>query len=144
VFSGTTPVGALYELHPTVAELYGLSNRVAILEVNLSTASTCTPNSHHTEKPSLFPQVERDIAFLVDTHTAYEHLATTVKNTSGLITCVSLLDHYQGEQLPSGTKSLTLRLTLGTNDHTLTTAEIDEALQAIIKQLTEVHNITLR
>jgi phenylalanyl-tRNA synthetase beta chain len=137
VLLGTTPVGALYELHPTIAERYGLSNRVAILELNLSTASATTPNPRRTEKPSLFPQVERDIAFLVDTHAAYEHLAATIKNVSSLITHASLLDHYQGEQLPSGTKSLTLRLTLGTSDRTLTTAEIDEALQAIIKQLTE-------
>ncbi len=144
VLSGTTPVGALYELHPTTAEHYGLTHRVAILELNLSSASACTPVVRHVEKPSLFPQAERDIAFLVDINTAYEHLATTITTKSALVTSVNLLDHYQGEQLPSGTKSLTLRLTLGTSDRTLTTAEIDEVLQAIIKQLTEAHNITLR
>jgi phenylalanyl-tRNA synthetase beta chain len=144
VLCGTTSVGALYELHPTAAELYGFINRVAILELNHSTASGCAQQARHIEKISLFPHVERDIAFLVDIHTAYELLVATIKKTDDLITSVGLVDHYQGEQLPSGTKSLTLRLTLGANDRTLTTLDIDTVLHKVVQQLTDVHNITLR
>lgn len=43
------------------------------------------------------------------------------------------MDEYRGKQVPAGKKSLTARLTIGSTEKTLTSAEIEEVANSVLK-----------
>ena len=51
----------------------------------------------------------------------------------------AFVDEYRGKQVPDGKKSVTIRLTIGSQEKTLTSAEIEEcassALHRLVKKL---------
>ena len=44
---------------------------------------------------------------------------------------LTFIDEYQGDQIPEGMKSLTLRVELASDEGTLTTAEINQTMQKV-------------
>jgi phenylalanyl-tRNA synthetase beta chain len=55
-----------------------------------------------------------------------------------------LFDVYSGKQVAAGNKSLAYSLTFQSADHTLTDAEADTVLSAILKKLSDELGATLR
>ena len=79
-----------------------------------------------------FPEVERDLAVIVDdSRTAAEVQATIARHGGELLRGVRLFDLYRGAPLAATEKSLAYRLVFGTNDRTLTEGEVDEAMAAV-------------
>ena len=65
-----------------------------------------------------------------------------VKNE--LLHGASFVDEYRGKQVPEGKKSLTARLTIGSREKTLTSAEIEEVANTVLKKLTKRFGAELR
>ncbi len=61
-----------------------------------------------------------------------------------LVQRVELFDLYTGENLAEGTKSLAFHIYLQSMDHTLTTEEVDRAVQGILHNLEREVGATLR
>jgi phenylalanyl-tRNA synthetase beta chain len=53
-------------------------------------------------------------------------------------------DRYQGKGVPDGQVSLSIRLTFRHADRTLTDAEVQQAVEAIVEALTTHHHATWR
>jgi phenylalanyl-tRNA synthetase beta chain len=53
-------------------------------------------------------------------------------------------DRYQGKGMPDGRVSLSLRLTFRAADRTLTDAEVQQAVDAIVEALAREHGAVLR
>ena len=54
------------------------------------------------------------------------------------------VDEYHGKQVPAGKKSVTIRLTIGSLEKTLTSTEIEECASGVIKKLTKRLGAELR
>ena len=54
------------------------------------------------------------------------------------------MDEYRGKQVPEGKKSLTARLTIGSAEKTLTSAEIEEVANSVLKKLAKRFGAELR
>ena len=54
------------------------------------------------------------------------------------------LDEYRGKQIPQGKKSVTIRLTIGSNEKTLTSQEIENVANQVMKKLQKKMGAELR
>ena len=56
----------------------------------------------------------------------------------------AFVDEYHGKQIPEGTKSVTIRLTIGSTEKTLTSAEIEACSASDVKKLVKNLGAELR
>jgi phenylalanyl-tRNA synthetase beta chain len=85
-----------------------------------------------------YPAVERDLALLVpDGVPAQAVLDAIGKRGGNLLEEVSLFDHYRGEGVPVGARSVAFGLRFRSPDRTLKDKEVDRAVTAIIGFLKE-------
>jgi phenylalanyl-tRNA synthetase beta chain len=63
------------------------------------------------------------------------YTAAMEKAKGGLLRGVSFVDEYKGKQVPEGKKSVTIRLAVGSDEKTLTSAEIEEVANGVMKKL---------
>ena len=57
---------------------------------------------------------------------------------------VVFVDEYRGKQVPDGKKSIAIRLVIGSNEKTLTSAEIDQVANSAIKKLSKTLGADIR
>ena len=55
-----------------------------------------------------------------------------------------IVDEYRGKQIPQGKKSVTIRLTIGSNEKTLTSQEIENVANQVMKKLQKKMGAELR
>ena len=70
-------------------------------------------------------------------------LAQSIRE-NGLLHGADFVDEYHGKQVPAGKKSVTIRLTIGSLEKTLTSTEIEECASGVIKKLTKRLGAELR
>ncbi|HHY92354.1 MAG TPA: phenylalanine--tRNA ligase subunit beta, partial [Firmicutes bacterium] len=127
-------VAVLGEVHPEVAEAFGLSGRIYALELNLDLVLphlNLAPRYHAWPR---FPGVERDLALLVPVDVPAGEVFALLREAGGPnLTDLKLFDLYTGEQIPEGYKSLAYSLTFQSADHTLTDQEVDPLVARIVQ-----------
>ena len=137
-------IGFVGELHPKWRQTYDLSTAPVMFELELEQllrrpVPEFKPVSRHQP-------VQRDIAVLVPERTTHAELIAAIwaAPSAGLLRDAALFDIYRPKAGSDGAavattqpaeKSLAVRLTLNSDDATLTDAQIDNAVQAILEQL---------
>ena len=92
---------------------------------------------------SKYPPIARDIAVVIDPAVPAADLIATA-HAQPLVARVDVFDDYRGPQIGAGKKSLALRLVLQRSDATLTDADADRAVEAIVKELGVRYGALLR
>jgi phenylalanyl-tRNA synthetase beta chain len=138
VRAGGSLVGRVGELHPSTIEALDLrAERVQVAEVAIAGLAGGHPSDHRVNAPSRHLSVERDLAILVPVETPAAVVEATIRRHGGpLLRDVTLFDIYRGKPLAETDKSLAYRLTLRDDDRTLTEAELDAAVGAVVTGLT--------
>ncbi|MBQ7969008.1 MAG: phenylalanine--tRNA ligase subunit beta [Clostridia bacterium] len=92
-----------------------------------------------------FPTNSYDLSFLVDSMVKWEDIYNAVagKKTENLQD-VLFIDEYKGKQVPEGKKSITIRLIIGSNEKTLTGADIEAVANSAVKKLTKQLGVDIR
>lgn len=122
---GRDVVGAVGEVHPDVLDEYGVSERVAVLELNLSLLLAAEPKVAQWKPTSRFPSSDLDLAFAVPASVSAEKVDKAIRQGAGnVLVDLSLFDVYRGGGLTDGTRSLAYRLRLQALDRTLTDADV--------------------
>lgn len=92
-----------------------------------------------------FPTVVRDLSIVVDERLPAASVRGTIRSSAPpILVSVREFDRYQGKGVPDGHVSLSMRLTFQHADRTLTDAEVQVAVDAIVQALAREHNATLR
>ena len=143
---GDTEAGHFGELHPAVADRFGMKGvRVLVAELDLA-ALTGQVSDRHTARPvPTFPPVREDIAVVVNEDVPSAKV-TEIVRTAGepMLAGVALFDVYRGEQIGAGKKSLALSLTYQALDRTLTDADAIKMRDRIVGALQKDLGATLR
>ncbi|MBR2387504.1 MAG: phenylalanine--tRNA ligase subunit beta [Clostridia bacterium] len=85
-----------------------------------------------------FPMNEYDLSFLVDSMIKWDDVYSCVMaKKNELLRDVKFVDEYKGKQIPSGKKSVTIRLIIGSDEKTLTGAEIEQVANSVLKRLSK-------
>lgn len=144
VIAGRTR-GVIGEVDPTVLENYGVTGRVAWIELDLG-AILEGPHGNRKYAPvSKYPSSEIDLAFEVSDDVAAANVAASLRKGGGaLLQDVELFDVYRGKGTVDGVRSLAYRLRFQAPDRTLTDAEVAEARQSCIDIVAKQHGATLR
>jgi len=134
-------IGHVGELHPRWRQAWDLSSAPVLFELALDAVlSRVVPVAQGVAKHQ---PVERDIAVIVHESVTHAQLMQSIHDapTDGLLQGAVLFDIYRpkadatGGALAAGEKSLAVRLTLGSVDATLTDAQIDGAMNAVVAHL---------
>lgn len=137
-------IGSIYELHPFVLERWGIKDRAAIVEINLNLLADTEPDFFvQFNSTSLYPEATRDVAFWVSKKITHAEIWQTLTLADQLVRKVELFDVYS-DNTKDEIKSMAYRITYGHSEKTLTTQEIDEVHQKIIKTLINTFKAEIR
>ncbi|MGB8507248.1 MAG: phenylalanine--tRNA ligase subunit beta [Pyrinomonadaceae bacterium] len=138
-------VGTLGRLSEEVADAYKFRQPVYVAEVNLD-ALLETPELpvRYTPLPR-YPAVTRDASLLVPRLITFDELRRAVLDLDiEYCRSVSLVDVYEGANVPDGQRSLTLRAEYRADDRTLRDEEVDLMQARVVETLTAKFGAQLR
>ena len=123
--AGRDPSGAVGEVDPAVLARFGVTERVAILELDLTELLAREPKPAVWQPVSRFPSSDLDLAFVVPDDVPAEKVDKAIRQGAGkLLVGLDLFDVYRGAGLAAGSRSLAYRLRLQAADRNLTDADI--------------------
>ena len=141
-------IGHVGELHPRWRQAWDLTQAPVVFELLLDPVlARAVPVATGVAK---FPSVERDIAVIVKDNITHAALMAAVHAapTQGLLKNAVLFDVYRAKtenaSMALDEKSLAVRLTLNSEEGTLTDAQIEAAVQAVVQQLGQQLGARLR
>ena len=142
---GGVDLGCFGQIHPLVARSYGIDGEIFAAELNFTALlSLQLPEKTYTPLPK-YPAVTRDIAVVCDEAVTVAALSDCIRAAGGkLLRSVELFDSYRGKGIASGSKSAAFRLTLRADDRTLTDADSDGVVSAVLATLEKELNAKLR
>jgi phenylalanyl-tRNA synthetase beta chain len=146
ISAGGKMLGDFGELHPKVAEAYGLGGRaVLVADLDVDALQAVAPPRYGYAPVPRFPAALRDIAIVVDEKIPAEKVASEIRAAGGdLLRQIRLFDLYRGDSIPPGTKSLAYALHYQADDRTLTDKEVDKAHKKIEDRVKHVLKATIR
>jgi phenylalanyl-tRNA synthetase beta chain len=148
VMANGTRVGSIGRLAPAVAESHGLpsSEAVYVAELDLDALDeTAGSRDVRVEPLPRYPSVTRDISILVDDTLPAADIRATIRSAApDTLVRVREFDRYHGKGIPDNKVSLALRLTFRSSDRTLTDAEVQSAMDAVLAALKTTHNAVQR
>ena len=131
-------VGFFGEVHPLLKDKLKFQQNVYLFEINLEELLKAVHLSTvRYKKLSLFPEVQRDLAFIVPETISHEDIAKIIKKSvkSNLFNGEELFDVYQGEHIQDGFKSMAFRIKMQDKDATLTDETVEEQMTSIRNNL---------
>ena len=142
---GGVDLGCFGQIHPLVARSYGIDGEIFAAELNFTALlSLQLPEKTYTPLPK-YPAVTRDIAVVCGEAVTVAALSDCIRTAGGkLLRSVELFDIYRGKGIASGSKSAAFRLTLRADDRTLTDADSDGVVSAVLAALEKELNAKLR
>ncbi len=131
-------------LHPRLSDALDVQHDVLLFELNLDLLINSTSPLYRTI--SKYPQIRRDLSFLVDTTVTSRQIERAVRSEvkENWLKSFSVFDVYVGKGIPEGKKSLAVTMTLQDDSRTLVDSEINLLISAIIKTLENEFSIILR
>jgi phenylalanyl-tRNA synthetase beta chain len=133
---GDEELGILGELHPKVAENYGMDCRVVSFTLDVETLFRHAQLVRTYTPLPKFPAVSRDLALVCADAIPVRKLEQAIREGAGrLLEAVKLFDVYKGEQIESGKKSVAFSVTLRSPEGTLTEEHVSGTMKKIIGKL---------
>ncbi len=122
VLSGDRVIGLFGELHPAVAEAFGIEGaRVSVAELDAEALVELSLRGEHAISTPKFLPVEQDLAVVVSSERAAADVEAAIRGSAGqLLTDLVLFDVFRGEQIGAENKSLAYRLTFTSPGRALT------------------------
>ena len=131
-------VGFFGEVHPILKDKEKFQQIVYVFEINLEELLKAVHTSTvRYKKLSQFPEVQRDLAFIVPESVSHEEIAKIIKKSvkQNLFNGEELFDIYQGEHIQDGFKSMAYRIKMQDKDATLTDETVEEQMTSIRNNL---------
>jgi len=134
---GEQPLGMLGELHPQVAERFGLGDLPLVAaELEAGPLLAAVPDRYAVEPVAAVPPVFEDLALIVGRDLPAEQVRLAILAAGEpLVREVRLFDVYQGPQIGAGKVSLAYSLTYQASDRTLTDEEVAEVRRRVVAVL---------
>lgn len=132
-FNGKT-LGIVGEINPLVLENYEIKKRAYAFEFCIDDLFEFSNFEVEYKQIPRYPSVERDIAVICDKDLPAINLENVAKQSAGkFLEEVCIFDVYTGNQVPEGKKSVALKLTLRSNDGTLTDEQVQSTVKKVMK-----------
>lgn len=141
-------VGVVGLLRPAIGDAHDVPSgeEIYVAEIDLDAIAALAPAGAWRVQPlPRFPSIVRDLSLLVDDSLPAETVRGTIRSVApATLVRVREFDRYQGKGIPDGQVSLSVRLTFQSPERTLTDAEIQAAMDAIVAGLRARHGAVQR
>ena len=138
-------IGYAGRLAEHVAAQYKFPQTVYVAELDFSALLAAAEEPVLYRPLTRFPAVVRDVSLLVAREVTFaELLQNVLEQKVADFSEARLVDVYEGENLPAGKRSLTLRLEYRSDERTLRDEEVDEKHALIVSALEEKFDAKVR
>lgn len=138
-------LGVIGQIHPLVAEGYGISGEVYVAELDFTGLQSALAPERVFHSLPKFPTVSRDLALVCDEAMTVGMLEACIKKAGGkLLRSIQLFDIYRGPGIAPGRKSVAFSLELRADDRTLTDEDTTGVTNAVLEKLKNDLGVTLR
>ena len=145
VYAGAQRIGVLGQVHPLVAQNYGVDAQFYCAELELNALMAAKGADPEYVPLPKFPNLTRDIAVVCDEAVTVGALEACIrKGAKGLLKACKLFDIYRGKGVEEGKKSVAFNLVLRADDRSLTSEEADEDVKSILAALEKELGAVLR
>jgi len=118
---------------------YDCEENVIFWEIKLLPLLEIVKEEREFQSLPKYPAIIRDISFIISQNILIDEILNIIQEASPFnLEDVDLFDVYVGENLSSGTKSLSFHLTFRSEDYTLKNEEVDKEMQKIYKVLKNI------
>ena len=132
-------IGYLGEIHPTVAANYVIKERVYVAVLDMPYIVEYASFDRKYRGIAKFPAVTRDLSMVVPKEVLAGDIEKVFDEKGGqYLERYALFDIYEGAQIKRGYKSIAYTLTFRAQDKTLEDADIQNAMNKILKKLEEL------
>ena len=146
IYRGEEKVGDLALLSKKVSMACGIKNlNVMLFQLDQDSLVPLKSRTNTFTHMAEYPMTDYDISLLLDGSVQWKDVLQTVGGIkSDLLHGASFVDEYRGKQVPAGKKSLTLRLSIGSKEKTLTSSEIEEVASNVLNKIAKRFGAELR
>ena len=134
-----TEIGYLGEVHPDVADNYGIGEKAYIAVIDIPAVTELASFDRKFTGIAKFPAVSRDISMLVPKNILVGTIENIIEKRGGkLVENFSLFDIYEGSQIQEGFKSVAYTISFRAKDRTLEDKDITPVMDKILKDLSDI------
>ena len=146
IYRGEEKVGDLALLSKKVSMACGIKNlNVMLFQLDQNSLVPLKSRTNTFTHMAEYPMTDYDISLLLDGSVQWKDVLQTIGGIkSELLHGASFVDEYRGKQVPAGKKSLTLRLSIGSKEKTLTSSEIEEVASNVLNKIAKRFGAELR
>ena len=148
IFRGDEKIGDMGLVAKKVSMDCGIKNlSVMLFELDVTKLVPLKSRTNRFTHLAEYPETDYDISILFDSDAAWADIYDAImgqKKASALLKDAAFVDEYRGKQIPAGKKSVTIRLTIGSSEKTLTSQEIESAANQVMKKLGKKMGAELR
>ena len=146
IYRGEEKVGDLALLSKKVSMACGIKNlNVMLFQLDQDSLVPLKSRTNTFTHMAEYPMTDYDISLLLDGSVQWKDVLQTIGGIkSELLHGASFVDEYRGKQVPAGKKSLTLRLSIGSKEKTLTSSEIEEVASNVLNKIAKRFGAELR
>ena len=148
IFRGGEKIGDMGLVAKKVSMDCGIKNlSVMLFELDVTKLVPLKSRTNRFTHLAEYPETDYDISMLFDSDAAWADIYDAImgqKKASALLKDAAFVDEYRGKQIPEGKKSVTIRLTIGSSEKTLTSQEIESAANQVMKKLGKKMGAELR
>ena len=141
IYLGDVKIGDLALLSKKASLACGIKNLASVLfEINTDLLKPFRSRTNGYARLNEYPLIEYDVSMLFNVDTKWADIkavALKKKNNESFLKDVNFVDEYKGAQVPEGMKSVTIRLTIGSNEKTLNANEIEACANSVLKILSK-------
>ena len=148
LFAGDEKIGDMGLLAKKVSMECGIKNlSVMLFELDAAKLKPLRSRTNRFTHLAEYPETDYDISMLFEADARWADIYDAIlgkKKASALLKTAAFVDEYKGKQIPAGKKSVTIRLTIGSEEKTLTSEEIENAANQVMKKLGKTMGAALR
>lgn len=131
-------IGFLGEISQSLLEALKIKGKVVAFDLNFEKLVKLANEEVIYQPISPYPAAIRDISILVPRKVLVEEVLNEIERSGGkLVVDIDLFDLYEGEEIPEGKKSLSFHIVYQAKDRVLSSNEIDQIHQKIVKAIEE-------
>ena len=148
IYRGDEKIGDMGLLAKKASMDCGIKNlSVMLFELDVLKLKPLISRTNKFTHLAAYPENEYDISMLFDSNAVWSDMHEAIlgkKKASEFLKKADFVDEYRGKQIPQGKKSVTIRLTIGSNEKTLTSQEIENVANQVMKKLQKKMGAELR
>jgi phenylalanyl-tRNA synthetase beta chain len=131
-------VGQIGEVHPLVLRQFNLKTSAVIFEIEMAGLERQIPQRGAAAGLPRFPAVARDLTLIVDREREAGELVSGLAAVGeSLLESVQLFAVYEGDPVPEGSKSVSLRMTYRSASQTLSDEQVNQVHRGIAQIMLE-------